>query len=121
MDDISEDSDDIFNDKVTERLDELNKSEAKKSSALDQLASPENFTAIIQGEQGTGPTTGSSGLTANESGKTVQQTTMIDTCNGGPTKAFDAGVQNGDKQRIDLSDMIDDGTKEVAAPLQQAV
>ena len=43
MDDISEDSDDIFNDKVTQRIDDLNKSEAKKFAALDTLTSPGHF------------------------------------------------------------------------------
>ena len=70
MDDISEDSDDIFNDKVTQRIDELNKSEAKKFAALDSLASPGNFDPAGLSEQGTGITKGSTGLT-NESGKTV--------------------------------------------------
>ena len=89
MDDISEDSDDIFNDKVTQRIDDLNKSEAKKFAALDSLTSPENLnSAAGLSEQVTGATKGSSGLT-NDSGQTVQ-TTMIDTCSGGNTNAFDS-------------------------------
>ena len=117
MDDISEDSDDIFNDKVTQRIDELNKSEAKKFAALDSLASPGNFDPAGLSEQGTGITKGSTGLT-NESGKTVQ-TTMIDTCAGGITNAFNSGNlgPSGEKQLIDLSDLIADGT---ANPTQVA-
>ena len=117
MDDISEDSDDIFNDKVTQRIDELNKSEAKKFAALDTLTSPGNFDPASLSEQGTGITKASAGLT-NESGKTVQ-TTMIDTCAGGTTNAFNSGNlgPSGEKQLIDLSDLIADGT---ANPTQVA-
>ena len=50
MDDISEDSDDIFNDKVTDRLDEMNQSDAKKFSALDKLSSPQMQPGTILGE-----------------------------------------------------------------------
>ena len=35
MDDVSDDSDDIFNDKVTEKIDKLNQSSEQKFSALD--------------------------------------------------------------------------------------
>jgi len=49
----------------------LNKSEAKKFSAIDQLASPDNNIGnVMASEQGTTATKGSS-TNANESGKTV--------------------------------------------------
>ena len=37
---MSDDSNDPFNDKVTEKIDELNQSSEHKFSALDQLTSP---------------------------------------------------------------------------------
>jgi len=43
MDEISSDSDDIFNDKVTDKLDEMTKNENKKFAALDKLTSPDNL------------------------------------------------------------------------------
>ena len=48
MDDFSDDSDDIFNDKVTDKIDEINKAEAEKFAALDKLTSPDNFMSPSQ-------------------------------------------------------------------------
>ena len=48
MDDISSDSEDIFNDKVTDKLDEITKNDAKKFAALDKLTSPNSgFTSHL--------------------------------------------------------------------------
>jgi hypothetical protein len=43
LDGISSDSDDIFNDKVTDKIDEINASQKNKYAALDNLTSPENL------------------------------------------------------------------------------
>ena len=56
MDDVSDDSDDIFNDKVTEKIDKLNQSSEQKFSALDQLTSPSNFIQASSMNQNTGST-----------------------------------------------------------------
>lgn len=86
--DVSSDSEDIFNDRITDKLDQFNKSEAMKVSAVDQLTSPDHG-GLLTNDQGTTATKAS---IMNESAATVQ-TTMIDTCmNGSATKAFDSGV-----------------------------
>ncbi len=41
MDALSSDSDDIFNDKVTDKIDEINASQKNKYAALDNLTSPD--------------------------------------------------------------------------------
>ena len=43
MDGISSDEDDIFNDKVTDKIDEINAIQKNKHSALDKLTSPDNL------------------------------------------------------------------------------
>jgi len=43
LDELSSDSDDIFNDRVTDKLDEMNKAEAMKNSVLDNLSTPQKF------------------------------------------------------------------------------
>jgi len=45
LDEISSDSDDIFNDRVTDKLDEMNKQEAMKFSVLDNMGTPDKFMA----------------------------------------------------------------------------
>ena len=129
IDELEEDSDDIFNEKITDKIDALNLSERKKSEVLDQLlVSPDKLNAVAAGlsEQGTSAGTllskvGSAMTNTNESGKTAIQTTLIDTCQGGggasATRAFDSGLggSNEGQQRIDLSNLIDD---EMSKPSQ---
>lgn len=43
MDGLSSDSDDIFNEKVTDKIDEINQSQLQKYSALDALTSPQTY------------------------------------------------------------------------------
>lgn len=107
MDEISSDSDDIFNDKVTDKLDEMTKNENKKFAALDKLTSPDNlYNAGLLGEQSTGATLINSASKSNlQSGGDNKMTSMINTCSGDGTKAFDAGIS--DDKRIDLSNLIE--------------
>ena len=102
IDELEEDSDDIFNEKITDKIDALNLSERKKSEVLDQLlVSPDKLNAVAAGlsEQGTSAGTmlskvGSAMTNTNESGKSTNQTTLIDTCQGAgsATRAFDSGL-----------------------------
>ena len=90
LDDEEESSDsDIFNEKVTERLDEMNKQEAKKQAALDKLTSP-SFNISLPTEQETRATLQES------SGDT--KTKMIDTTGNSQdaavTNEFNPGMQN---------------------------
>ena len=109
-----EDSDDIFNEKMTDKIDELNANERDKSAVIDQLAvqTPnKQFSATIAGlsEQ----VTSAGSLITTESGKMAQkqQTMLIDTCQGGAntaaTRAFDSGLGGDEQNRLDLSDAID--------------
>lgn len=111
MDDVSDDSDDIFNDKVTEKIDKLNQSSEQKFSALDQLTSPSNFIQASQLNQNTGSTLLSSSLADANQGA-GSNPSMIDTTGGVKTRAFDTGLPSSQtEQRIDLSSLIDDGSK----------
>lgn len=45
--------DDPFNDKVTQKLDELQKSNERQFSVLEKLSSPENYVSALHREQET--------------------------------------------------------------------
>ena len=73
IDELEEDSDDIFNEKFTDKIDAINLSERKNTAVLDQLESTPAV-AVGLSEQGTSAGTlqskaGSSLMNTNESGK----------------------------------------------------
>lgn len=118
MEDSESSDDDPFNERVTQKLDNQAEASEKTNAMLDQLCSTPQGTGKVQQQQlemsgqtdlqSTGPQTTS---------KTV--TTMIDTTE---TKAFELQPEKSVSKRIDLSNLIDDGSdRKKPLPLMKKV